>query len=390
MRAILKPQPGFEHYRTDYGPYGAIAFEPQGGDAALADANGRFGILIHGARGFSNSELYATSGSLRLFSGDMLRLIRFVEASEAPVHLEISESRYTGLRVREADVPEVVEDPPRLFTYLCDPKATIFSEESITRRAALAKTALLTLGPSVVPFSNSGPIVPDGIMTATAYASSSRVVDSVSGFFSRSHAETKGFGRYTYVLLAAASHRNGIFVKDLLNTTPVEQSSETRKLNLNVFEMPVFDKLYKMAGPAATYLETLPSRNMNTFIAQIIENYDYGLSRDLLDTLCLSPKTPTICKTAREQGPYLLTFARPISRLRAVPAPYLSVDLSKVDPAAFPYFLNSMKEQVQVEDITDESRIFSTRSRLLAVIAALSSWLPSIQSSVAHIVQMIK
>jgi hypothetical protein len=59
-------------YRADlFGVFGAFVLEAKGGDAALADANGRFEILIHGGSLSSNGRLRATSGNMRVADSDL-------------------------------------------------------------------------------------------------------------------------------------------------------------------------------------------------------------------------------------------------------------------------------------------------------------------------------
>lgn len=385
MRAVFRASGRTEYYRLDYGAAGAFAFEPVAGDAALADANGRFVLLLHGTKRVSESKLYATSGALRVLDSDLLDLMRMIRGAEGPIYLEIVETEHYSARVYQPTESAFVEDPPLIGKEIGAAKDKS-DREGLTRRAALARTALLAMSPGV--FSVAGPSTWLPLGQTTAYSAGPNIVDSVSGFFNRAHPETKGYGRYTYVLFAAKSDRSATFIRDLLMTTPTSESSETTRVNLNIFEMPMFDRLYQELDPA--FLEKWPPQNLESFIAQVTSQYDYALSRDTLNAICLSPKPPGVCKTARADGPYLLTFSRPIDGAHAVPTPYLSVDLSLINATVFPYFIDGMKQQVRASNITDESRIFSTRAQVLAVIANLVSWFPSIENSVSHVMEIIK
>jgi hypothetical protein len=59
-----------------YGPNNVLVLAPTGGDAALADANGRFHILIQGGARGPDQRLLPTNGSLRLADKDLEKLVQ--------------------------------------------------------------------------------------------------------------------------------------------------------------------------------------------------------------------------------------------------------------------------------------------------------------------------
>lgn len=65
-----------------FGPYGVIVLRPMAGEAALADANGRFYIVIQGGKLGPGRRLRPTSGSLRLADKDQKRLVRALRKSQ--------------------------------------------------------------------------------------------------------------------------------------------------------------------------------------------------------------------------------------------------------------------------------------------------------------------
>jgi hypothetical protein len=71
---IIPSGDGTPYPSSEFGTEGIILLEPEAGDAALADANGRFGIFIHGGAARRRS-LCATEGSLRLTNTDLRQLI---------------------------------------------------------------------------------------------------------------------------------------------------------------------------------------------------------------------------------------------------------------------------------------------------------------------------
>jgi hypothetical protein len=81
-------------YRADlYGDGGAIVLAPVSGDAALADACGRFQILIHGGHPSEGARLRVSSGNFRVFDHDLKSLIDVVKSS-AGVAVVCEESLY--------------------------------------------------------------------------------------------------------------------------------------------------------------------------------------------------------------------------------------------------------------------------------------------------------
>jgi hypothetical protein len=66
VREILGSGRGTLFDAAQFGPHGIVALEGVSGDAALAEANGRFHILIVGGKRSSEGNLRSTAGSLRL------------------------------------------------------------------------------------------------------------------------------------------------------------------------------------------------------------------------------------------------------------------------------------------------------------------------------------
>lgn len=67
----------------DFGPNGVVVLEATGGEAALADANGRFQLLIQGGDASSENRLRATAGALRLSNDSLARLVEVLREDEA-------------------------------------------------------------------------------------------------------------------------------------------------------------------------------------------------------------------------------------------------------------------------------------------------------------------
>jgi hypothetical protein len=79
VREILPSGPETNFPAAEFGPYGVVVLEAAGGDAALADANGRFRILIQAGDPSPEGRLRATAGALRLSNDAQCRLVEAIE-----------------------------------------------------------------------------------------------------------------------------------------------------------------------------------------------------------------------------------------------------------------------------------------------------------------------
>jgi hypothetical protein len=71
------PDPDGAHER--FGPHGVVVLEAVSGDAALADANGRFQLWIHGGATTADGALRSTAGAIRLKNEAMAELVSHLE-----------------------------------------------------------------------------------------------------------------------------------------------------------------------------------------------------------------------------------------------------------------------------------------------------------------------
>jgi hypothetical protein len=95
-----------------------------------------------------------------------------------------------------------------------------------------------------------------------------------------------------------------------------------------------------------------------------------------------------LCAGDLSRGPYLFTYARPLSNLSPVPPPYLFVDLSPVHERAFSEFIAAYKAQVKRTDYTDQERIETFRLRLLSIVLTAADWVGPAGTAVADILHM--
>jgi hypothetical protein len=75
VRGIVESGPGSPYDSVLYGSEGIVLLQPTSGDAALAEANGRFLLAIHGGRTAAQRRLRSTNGCIRMYDHDLSLLI---------------------------------------------------------------------------------------------------------------------------------------------------------------------------------------------------------------------------------------------------------------------------------------------------------------------------
>jgi len=114
VREILPSGPETIFSVAEFGPHGIVVLEATGGDAALADANGRFQVLIQAGDASPDGRLRATAGAFRLSNDAQAHLLRAIEAdphSRCDVVInDAAASDETVAREEKCDL----EDPPLL------------------------------------------------------------------------------------------------------------------------------------------------------------------------------------------------------------------------------------------------------------------------------------
>jgi hypothetical protein len=118
----------------EYGPHGVIVMEPTKGDAALAEANGRFIFFIQGGATGGNDRLRATNGSLRLRDHDLRKLIASLRGLNAVVCSCVESTPSASAELVALDSECEAGDPPPM-------RQTMPFAEWITPTVAHAVTA---------------------------------------------------------------------------------------------------------------------------------------------------------------------------------------------------------------------------------------------------------
>jgi hypothetical protein len=196
--------------------------------------------------------------------------------------------------------------------------------------------------------------------------------------------EKDGYGLYSYVLFPHPSLRAKAFLENLFATTGAAAESRIAPENINILYLPT-DELQTDAPTARS------AGGPEALATLVIDDlYDYALARALMAKICTAPADPVadLCAGDLSRGPYLFTYARPVSNLSPVPPPYLFVDLSPVHERAFSEFIAAYKAQVKRSDYTDRERIETFRLRLLSIVLTATDWIGPARAAVADIVHI--
>jgi len=91
-------------YRRDlFGVHGALVLHAKSGEAALAEANGRFEILIHGGPLSADGRIRATTGHMRISDADLLTLSQAIGKSGGVLCECVQGSRVPGASPVDGD-----------------------------------------------------------------------------------------------------------------------------------------------------------------------------------------------------------------------------------------------------------------------------------------------
>lgn len=142
VQSLLKSGPRTNFPASQWGPNGVVVIEPVDGEAAIAEANGRFRFLITGGDLSNDGGLVSTAGGLRLSNRHMRALVRAL-SRDTVLECDVMEAKRTagGSRV-SIQAGEALEDPVRL------PNRAIPSR-SMSREAIRSGAGAVALGVAV-------------------------------------------------------------------------------------------------------------------------------------------------------------------------------------------------------------------------------------------------
>jgi hypothetical protein len=197
--------------------------------------------------------------------------------------------------------------------------------------------------------------------------------------------EEAGYGLYSYVIAPGHTTRNAELLRTIMKqVAPVENTGHD-KSEINVLYIPVKPAEQKAFDKLKT---AVFSDSADGFDADVLSLYDQAMALELLHRICSAAAgdIEKLCLSDTSQGPFLFTYARPVTDLQNVPPPYLIVDLRPVHERAFPVFVSKFMEQVKRPDFADGERIHSFQLSLLSIILKAADWIEPVQNAVAGIV----
>jgi Carboxypeptidase regulatory-like domain len=157
------------------------------------------------------------------------------------------------------------------------------------------------------------------------------------------------FGRYTYVLLAgtgATDPRNRALIDTLVTRYGVASNGGSQAVTGNPFGYNIFFLPVKESSANAWITPGTTD--------SVLAAYDFKTARYLRDRYCAAAghAASSICTTAIDQGPFMLTLTRPLQGLRAHDPfpPTFSYDFSAVSPDQFAMAIGLIAHVANVPD----------------------------------------
>jgi hypothetical protein len=198
--------------------------------------------------------------------------------------------------------------------------------------------------------------------------------------------EPSGYGLYSYVIIIGSSDRDLAFVKGVIDSFPSAGGLPWPHQQINLLLLP---EQRETDGQCKGKSGTAHAECMQERISEL-ENYDHDSARTFLYRICNRPLDILVdfCRSGFGRGPFLFTYARPVSKLAVIEPPFLFLDLSSVEQAAFEEYLEAFKTQIKSEDITDGSKINTVRLKVLSLILLGSGLLDPVEKAIAEIIHV--
>ena len=153
--------------------------------------------------------------------------------------------------------------------------------------------------------------------------------------------ETDGYGLYTYLLLRGRTDRDRTLVKDIRESSPLATDlSPSLRSQIDLLLVPANDCVQLNSKPLSDCTADMIKRMTDNLEAYY--NYD--------------------------EGPFLFTYAKPISKMSRIPPPFLFFDFTSIDEAAFHDYIAAYESVVKSDDYSDDGKLNSLRLRILNVI----------------------
>jgi hypothetical protein len=195
---------------------------------------------------------------------------------------------------------------------------------------------------------------------------SSRIIDTRSAPLAHPGEEPEGFGLYTYVLIRHSADRDSRFLQEIVRTAPSAAGvAPPLRAQIDLMLIPAKPCPANTTTSATTCAPPEPE----AIAADLKANYNFEESNTILEGLCANPPEQVVkfCRAPFGEGPFLFTYARPVSKMNSIPPPFLFFDFTDQDEAAFPDYINAYEAVLKSDDFTDDSKLKTLRLRILDV-----------------------
>ena len=193
-----------------------------------------------------------------------------------------------------------------------------------------------------------------------------RIIDTRSAPLVHPGEEAEGYGLYTYVLIRHSADRDSHFLQDIVATAPSAAGvAPPLRAQIDLMLIPA-NPCPPATGASATACET---PEPETIAGDLKAHYNFKESNTILEGLCANPPAQIVkfCRQPFGLGPFLFTYARPISKMNSIPPPFLFFDFTGQDEAAFPDYIDAYEAVLKSDDFTDDSKLKTLRLRILDV-----------------------
>jgi hypothetical protein len=192
------------------------------------------------------------------------------------------------------------------------------------------------------------------------------IIDTRSAPLVQPGEEADGFGLYTYVLVRHSADRDSHFLQDLVTTAPSAAGvAPPLRAQIDLMLIPANPCPTGAAATAANCSAPEPE----TIAGDLKAQYNFEESNTILEQLCANPPQQIVkfCREPFGEGPFLFTYARPVSKMNSIPPPFLFFDFTDQDEAAFPDYIDAYEAVLKSDDFTDDSKLKTLRLRILDV-----------------------
>jgi hypothetical protein len=154
---IAKSGNGTRFGAAQFGPHGVVVLEGAAGAAAIAEANGRFHILVEGGKPGPSGALRSTAGALRLANEHQRALVALLRKADS-VTFEIVESKQAQTKGRVVDDGKCADSDPPFATADSDSGFPLpLSRRDALRTGGAAGAVALGLSVTFVGFESTTP-----------------------------------------------------------------------------------------------------------------------------------------------------------------------------------------------------------------------------------------